>query len=180
MDDIIYCPRNSCQYPIIRSPNDTAPICPICNYCFCIYCCKSYHGAASCEIASDDVKKLINDYRNSDDKKKKFLEKKYGRRQIKLVEETLTTEYLRDNAKTCPKCHSHISKVEGCNKMDCKHCQSCFCWLCGQQITSINGYDHFTNVNSQCFQRLFEGIDDEDYNNLELVENIIWFEPNFN
>lgn len=179
MDDIIYCPRNSCQYPIIRSPSDIAPICPTCSYCFCIYCCKAYHGAEPCEIASDDVKKLINDYRNSSDKKKKLLEKKYGRRQIKLVQETLTTEYLRDNAKSCPKCHSHISKIEGCNKMDCKHCQSCFCWLCGQQITSINRYDHFTNTNSECFQRLFEGIDDEDYNNLDLMENIIWFEPNF-
>lgn len=40
MDDIIYCPRNSCQYPIIRSPSDIAPICPTCSYCFCIYCCK--------------------------------------------------------------------------------------------------------------------------------------------
>lgn len=54
-----------------------------------------YHGAAPCEIASDDVKELINDYKNSDDKKKKLLEKKYGRRQMKLVEETLTTDYLR-------------------------------------------------------------------------------------
>lgn len=40
MDDIIYCPKISCQYPIIRTPGDPAPICPNCKYCFCIYCCK--------------------------------------------------------------------------------------------------------------------------------------------
>lgn len=40
MDDVIYCPKISCQYPVIRDPSDTAPICPNCNYCFCIYCLK--------------------------------------------------------------------------------------------------------------------------------------------
>ncbi|CAL1688598.1 unnamed protein product [Lasius platythorax] len=189
---IILCPTLDCSFEIndndiktlspslfSRNPNDTAPICPNCNYCFCIYCYKFYHGAAPCEIASDDVKELINDYKNSDDKKKKLLEKKYGRRQMKLVEETLTTDYLRDNAKSCPKCHSLISKIEGCNKITCKHCQSCFCWLCSQQITLINGYGHFTNANSPCFGRLFEGVEDENYNNFDIMENIIWFEPNF-
>ncbi|XP_070165552.1 E3 ubiquitin-protein ligase RNF14-like isoform X2 [Polyergus mexicanus] len=179
MDDVIYCPRISCQNPMIKDPSDTAPICPVCNYCFCIYCYKLYHGAAPCEIASDDIKKLINDYKNSDDKKKKLLERKYGRRQIQLVEETLTTEYLQDNTKSCPKCHSLISKIEGCNKMTCKHCQSRFCWLCGQQITLMNGYGHFTSANSPCFGRLFEGVEDYDYDNFEIMENVIWFEVNF-
>lgn len=40
MDDVIYCPKISCQYPVIRDLSDTAPICPNCNYCFCIYCRK--------------------------------------------------------------------------------------------------------------------------------------------
>ncbi|KAM0727733.1 E3 ubiquitin-protein ligase RNF14 [Formica fusca] len=179
MDDVIYCPRISCQNPMIKDPSDTAPICPICNYCFCIYCYKLYHGAAPCEIASDDIKKLINDYKNSDDKKRKLLERKYGRRQIQLVEETLTTEYLQDNTRSCPKCHSLISKIEGCNKMTCKHCQSCFCWLCGQQITLMNGYGHFTSANSPCFGLLFEGVEGDGYDNFEIMENVIWFEVNF-
>ncbi|GAB1864321.1 RBR-type E3 ubiquitin transferase [Camponotus japonicus] len=176
MDDIIYCPRISCQNPIIKDPNDAAPICPICNYCFCVYCYKSFHGAAPCNIASDDVKKLINNYKDSDDKKIKFLEKKYGRRQIRLVEETLTSEYLQDNAKNCPKCHSFISKIDGCNKMICKHCQSCFCWLCGQQITLIDRYAHFTTTNGSCFGRLFENVEDNNYDDFNIMENIIWFE----
>lgn len=62
--------------------------------------------------------------------------------------------------------------------MICKYCQSSFCWLCGQQITLMNGYEHFTNANSLCFGRLFEGIEDDDYDNLEIMENG-WFEINF-
>lgn len=40
MDDVVYCPRRFCQYPIIVEKNDSAPICYNCNYCFCIYCYK--------------------------------------------------------------------------------------------------------------------------------------------
>lgn len=176
MDDVIYCPRISCQYPVIKDPNDTAPICPNCNYCFCVYCLKIYHGTAPCEMTSDDIKVLVNEYKNSDDKKKRLLEKKYGRRQMQIVEKHLTTEYLNDNAKTCPKCHTLISKIDGCNKMTCQHCQACFCWLCGEWITTTNAYQHFTNVNNSCFGRLFENM--ENNNHIDnIIENIIWFEP---
>lgn len=43
MDDVVYCPQISCQYPVIRDLDDDAPICPMCNYCFCIYCRKVRH-----------------------------------------------------------------------------------------------------------------------------------------
>lgn len=64
--------------------------------------------------------------------------------------------FVQDNAKSCPKCRSLISKIDGCNKMTCRHCQSYFCWLCNEQI---NGYEHFNSVDSQCYGRLFEGIE---------------------
>lgn len=40
MEDVVYCPRISCQYPVIINRDDDAPICPNCNYCFCVYCRK--------------------------------------------------------------------------------------------------------------------------------------------
>lgn len=43
MNDVVYCPQISCQYPVIRNLDDDAPICPICKYCFCIYCRKVRH-----------------------------------------------------------------------------------------------------------------------------------------
>ncbi|KAL6266300.1 hypothetical protein P5V15_003159 [Pogonomyrmex californicus] len=164
MDDMIYCPRISCQYPVIKEPNDTAPICPNCNYCFCLFCRKLYHGHASCEMTSDEIIKLVNEYKNSNDKEKKNnLEKKYGKRQMQLIEKCLTDEYLQDNAKSCPKCRSFISKTEGCNKMMCTYCQCYFCWLCNKQIY---GYEHFNTTDSQCYGLLFDGIgnDEQNYN----------------
>jgi len=46
-------------------------------------------------MTSDHIKELVNEYEKSDDKRKKLLEKKYGRRQMQLVEKHLTTEYLK-------------------------------------------------------------------------------------
>lgn len=46
-------------------------------------------------MASSDVEKLIKDYKNSDPKRKKLLEKKHGKRQIQLIENRLTAEYLK-------------------------------------------------------------------------------------
>ncbi|XP_011863492.1 PREDICTED: E3 ubiquitin-protein ligase RNF14-like [Vollenhovia emeryi] len=155
MEDIVYCPRISCQYPVIRNPNDDAPICPVCNYCFCVFCRQSYHGQESCEMTSAYIAELTEKYKNSNDKEKKMLEKKYGKRQMQIVERCLTTEYLKDNAKSCPKCHSFISKTDGCNKMTCAHCQAFFCWLCNKQIY---GYEHFNSADSPCFGLLFEGM----------------------
>lgn len=40
MDDVIFCPQTSCRHPFIRNQDDNAPICPVCKYCFCIYCLK--------------------------------------------------------------------------------------------------------------------------------------------
>lgn len=40
MYDVIYCPRPSCQYPVIKDADDIAATCPTCYYCFCVYCRK--------------------------------------------------------------------------------------------------------------------------------------------
>ncbi|XP_012527951.1 E3 ubiquitin-protein ligase RNF14 [Monomorium pharaonis] len=169
MDDAVYCPRISCQYPVIRNSDDDAPICPACSYCFCIYCHKSYHGHEPCEMTSAEIKKLIDEYKNSSDKKKKMLEKKYGRRQMQSVEKYLTIEYLQNNAKSCPKCRTLISKTDGCNKMTCTHCQSYFCWLCNKQIY---GYDHFHSASSQCYGLLFDGMEMDDVMDFDAIEAI--------
>ncbi|KAL0108877.1 hypothetical protein PUN28_014176 [Cardiocondyla obscurior] len=175
MEDVVHCPRISCQYPVIRDLNDDAPICPQCFYCFCIYCHKAYHGQALCKMPSNDIMKLVEKYKNSSNVEKKMLEKKYGRRQIQSIETYLTTEYLQDNTKSCPKCHSLISKIDGCNKMTCKHCKSFFCWLCNEQIY---GYDHFNNVDSPCYGSLFEGTElndiiDHDFD--DIIDNLDQF-----
>lgn len=54
-----------------------------------------YHGQAPCEMTSTDTIKLIDEYRNSSNKKKQMLEKKYGKRQMQSIEKYLTAEYLQ-------------------------------------------------------------------------------------
>lgn len=69
-----------------------------------------YHGTAPCEMTSNDIKELVNKYKNSNDKQKKLLEKKYGRRQMQLVEKHLTTEYLKVYITNCKTMNRNIDK----------------------------------------------------------------------
>ncbi|XP_076755477.1 E3 ubiquitin-protein ligase RNF14-like [Xylocopa sonorina] len=162
MKDLVFCPRNSCQCPlVINNYDDTLAICSKCDHTFCTYCYKLYHGVAPCAMTTDDTAKLIREYEQGNNDEKKLLEKKYGRKQIqRVVDKYLTDRYLKTHrVKACPNCSTMISKTTGCNKITCVYCKIHFCWLCGIQITTADAYDHFTTPTS-CYKRLFEGIED--------------------
>lgn len=134
-----------------------------------------YHGVNPCEMNSDETKKLISTYVNADVPQKKLLEKQYGRRQIQIVvEKHLSTEYIRNNTKSCPVCHTSIEKIDGCNKLQCTHCQAIFCWLCGDHIILPNAYDHFLNHGTECHGRLLEGVVEMNLVDINIEENL-WF-----
>ncbi|XP_050577677.1 E3 ubiquitin-protein ligase RNF14-like isoform X1 [Bombus affinis] len=156
MKDVILCPRISCQCPSVKTYDDTLGICSKCDYTFCTYCYKVYHGVEPCAMSLSNRLKLIEEYQNGNKDKKRQLEAKYGRKQIqKVAEEYLTQEYLKKNTKACPNCATMVEKIDGCNKMTCNYCQACFCWLCGMHITTKNPYDHFLVGNSNCYQNLY-------------------------
>ncbi|XP_046741753.1 E3 ubiquitin-protein ligase RNF14-like isoform X1 [Diprion similis] len=160
MSDIIYCPRSSCQYPVTTDGDDTLATCANCFYSFCAFCRKVYHGVAPCTMNSQEQMKLIVEYQTANCEQKKLLEKKYGRKQLQIVvEKHLTNSYLKEYTKPCPNCLAPITKIEGCNKMICGHCQAHFCWLCGKHLTGSNPYEHFDTANNPCYERLFEGMD---------------------
>ncbi|CAL7947860.1 unnamed protein product [Xylocopa violacea] len=173
MKDLVFCPRNSCQCPLVINNDDTLAICSKCDHAFCIYCYKVYHGVAPCVMTADDTAKLIEEYKKGNKDEKKLLEQKYGRKQIeRIVEKYLTEQYIKTGqVKPCPNCSTMISKTTGCNKMTCFYCKAHFCWLCGIHITSKFAYDHFTTPTT-CYNRLFEGIEDENIGNVENAENI--------
>ncbi|XP_015433630.1 PREDICTED: E3 ubiquitin-protein ligase RNF14-like [Dufourea novaeangliae] len=142
---------------VIKYTDDTFAICYKCDYTFCSYCYKGYHGATPCDMTSHSMKQLINKYESSNKFQRQFLAKKYGRKQIQIVvEKHLTEEYLKRNAKPCPNCNTMIEKMDGCNKLTCIHCKAYICWLCGVLITTRNAYDHFSSLESGCYKRLFD------------------------
>ncbi|CAF1442892.1 unnamed protein product [Adineta steineri] len=48
-----------------------------------------------------------------------------------------TLTWLKKNSKKCPKCHSYIEKISGCDHMTCKKCQHEFCWECFSDYKKI-------------------------------------------
>lgn len=53
-NDIIYCPRPVCQYPVSWEPEDKMATCPYCQYAFCVYCRTVYHGIEPCKFKSGE------------------------------------------------------------------------------------------------------------------------------
>lgn len=52
MEDMLYCPRPACQYPVVLEPGEKMATCPSCTYAFCIYCKMVYHGIEPCRFRS--------------------------------------------------------------------------------------------------------------------------------
>ena len=105
---------------------------------------------------------------NGDATLRQNLIKKYGEKRIqKAVEENLSAEFIQETSKKCPNCKSWMQKLDGCNKMTCSKCHCYFCWLCFKILSKNDPYSHFNSANSECFEKLFEGVErnDEEPNN---------------
>ena len=160
MSDVVYCPRPTCQTPVLIEKESSMGVCPGCTFAFCIFCGLAYHGLSPCKLVKpDEIKKIRDEYNAASDHEKVFMEKRYGKKQLKhIFEDLFTAEWLESNAKQCPNCLASIQKVDGCNKMTCTKCHCYFCWMCLSILSRSNPYLHFNNPASKCFNRLFEGI----------------------
>lgn len=171
---LVKCPRIGCDEAIFREDlNEKLVMCPRCKYAFCNDCRKSYHARFKpcVKVGGDDAKYggiPIDDleaynHMPQGSHKKKILNAKYGRNKIlKAIDEyqmdKLFEQMLRQGSdlKECPGCGAVIEKFEGCNKMKCSECLTCFCFNCGTQTD--NSYDHFTDPRSPCYKLLFFGM----------------------
>ena len=163
MSDIVYCPRPSCQTAVMLESESSMGICTSCSFAFCAFCKHAYHGVSPCRIKSDDIKKLHDEYTTASSEEREFLEKRFGKRRLQqMVDEVVSEKWIFSNAKQCPSCSASIQKIDGCNKMTCIKCRSYFCWLCMSTLSRSNPYQHFNSLNSSCFNKLFEGIDEDD------------------
>ena len=159
MSDIIYCPRELCQSPVLLESGSSMEICAKCSFAFCIICKRSYHGVAPCPFDEKELKKLRKTYASAGPAERDALEKQYGRKNLKFaVEEAFSEDWIEKNSKKCPYCKALIQKIDGCNKMTCFRCHGYFCWLCQKRLSKSSPYSHFNNTQSACFNRLFEGV----------------------
>ncbi|XP_013930258.1 PREDICTED: E3 ubiquitin-protein ligase RNF14 isoform X2 [Thamnophis sirtalis] len=163
MADVVYCPRPSCQTPVMQDPSCTMGICSQCNYAFCTLCKMTYHGVSPCKVTAEKLADLRNEYLQADEATKRFLEQRYGKRVIqKALEEMESKKWLENNSKSCPCCATPIEKLNGCNRMRCTACMQYFCWLCMGVLSRINPYQHFSDPGSPCFNLLFQAMEIED------------------
>lgn len=96
---------------------------------------------------------------NGDKSVKEDLERRYGQKRIlRAIEENSSMELIENTSKQCPNCRSWMQKLDGCNKMTCSKCHCYFCWLCFKVLSKSDPYSHFNSANSECFEKLFEGV----------------------
>lgn len=163
MADVVYCPRKSCGTAVMVEPDRTMGICSACQYAFCTLCKLGYHGLSKCKLRADELRGLKDEYLSATVEGKKFMEQRFGKKVIQnAVDESLSTDWLSENCKSCPRCGTNIQKVDGCNKMTCTSCKQYFCWLCLGVLSRANPYSHFNNPHSPCFNQLFHGVDLDD------------------
>ncbi|TPX65195.1 hypothetical protein SpCBS45565_g05303 [Spizellomyces sp. 'palustris'] len=152
--DITYCPRPACQSPVVRDPRqEKLCICPTCNFAFCFYCQKCWHGAAEyCRL--NNMEQIVVDYIEAraceDVSRTRGLEVRYGKKTLEKLareweEERETRKWKEENSQQCPTCTAAVQKNEGCNHMTCR-------------LDRQRPYAHFNDVTSTCFRALFDDI----------------------
>ncbi|XP_073990834.1 E3 ubiquitin-protein ligase RNF14-like isoform X2 [Rhodnius prolixus] len=165
MEDITYCPRQSCGIPVMREVDDKMAVCSSCRFVFCIFCKMTYHGVEPCKLKSEEKRQIVEEYEQGDNETKFRLEKRYGKKQLQAMVQVHKSEsWISTNSKACPSCGANIEKSDGCNKMICWQCKEFFCWLCRKTLDQNAPYQHYLDPASKCNNQLFYGteLDEEE------------------
>merc|ERR1719150_3376859 len=71
----------------------------------------------------------------------------FSRKPVTLQQPDLADDFVEwtkgVDIKPCPRCNAHITKLEGCNHVNCKFCKLEFCWLCRREYKP----GHFNRTN---------------------------------
>ncbi|CCM02196.1 uncharacterized protein FIBRA_04276 [Fibroporia radiculosa] len=173
---IIHCPMSFCQRPVPKGNNveegtgwERLRTCPDCDYSFCAYCKRTWHGPLSdCPISVTETFVLEYLALPEGSPGRLVMERRFGPKNIrKLVaryeEERANERWLAQSTMACPSCHVHVEKSLGCNHMTCAKCKQHFCYRCGEKLQESNPYEHFSTPGRQCYSKLFDfqSIEDE-------------------
>ncbi|OCT88548.1 E3 ubiquitin-protein ligase RNF14 [Xenopus laevis] len=148
MADVLYCPRLSCQTPVMLEPGGKMGICSSCKYAFCTLCKLAYHAVAYCNITPEKLLLVREEYVEADEAGKRLLERRYGKNLIIQAVELKSTEWVETNTKRCPSCGVNIEKSSGCFMMLCTKCRRYFCWGCLAVLSSKVLYNHYCDPSS--------------------------------
>lgn len=160
MSDIIFCPRKSCESPVVKEEDMEMGRCAACGFVFCILCNNTYHGRAGCPITSKSIIEVREIYLNGTLEERYEIERRYGKQRLqKLLDESYSEAWLARFSKKCPACKASIQKIDGCNKMTCFNCRRNFCWLCNSLLNNEDPYKHYNSEKAQCYGKLFEGLE---------------------
>lgn len=58
-----------------------------------------------------------------------------------VITDKATEDWIGNNTRPCPSCSVPISKIEGCNHMQCTHCRAGFCWACMRLGSSCKAFN---------------------------------------
>lgn len=168
----IPCPRPDCQTLSPAREEDKGDgrwqafrECPRCSMCFCAWCRLTWHAPSPCLLSSSNA--ILAKYDAASDSEKRLMELRYGRKNLlklkaQFEEDQANRAWLKDRTQSCPHCSSPVEKSIGCNHMTCTRCQTHFCFLCGTRLNPSQPYDHFNTRRSLCFNRLFDGLIQDD------------------
>lgn len=159
MRDVVYCPRPTCQCVTLRDEDSNMAQCPRCRFSFCVLCKHVWHGLSPCKLLPSDLKDLRETWEKLDTSERAQYELQYGKHKlVTAFQEYDSHNWIKSNARLCPKCSAKIEKALGCNKMTCTQCNSNFCWICDAVLPRMDPYKHFRPGQSSCAGKLFEGI----------------------
>ncbi|EKD16369.1 RWD domain-containing protein [Drepanopeziza brunnea f. sp. 'multigermtubi' MB_m1] len=115
----------------LAAVKDRLCICEDCSFAFCNRCFQGWHGELTICTPRLDTGELTE-------------------------EDKASLEYLKLHSTPCPTCASPAQKTHGCNHMICFKCHSHFCYLCSAWLPPANPYNHYNNISSPCYYRLWE------------------------
>ncbi|KAJ7168243.1 hypothetical protein C8R43DRAFT_917120 [Mycena crocata] len=121
-----YCRTADCTQVYRSSTAGTAMTCPSCFLSICSSCDEEAHVGMSCADS-----RLQNDPGEQERRNEEWA--------------------VANGVKRCPTCSVWIEKIEGCNHMHCKLCDSHICWICLRVFPREQIYAHLEAAHGGAF-----------------------------